>query len=115
MPGDKSSQAPSSLKHVRAAQLRAQAIRWALGKTFFGLVFLVGAMAHALGPQPMPGSVSGNSALWIALLLVLSTLNVGMGLRGFARVRRRGMRLWLPATIVFGLSATVMLRLVAAR
>jgi heme/copper-type cytochrome/quinol oxidase subunit 3 len=101
----------SSLKHVRAAQLRAVAVRWALGKTFFGLVFLVGAMAHAFGPQPL----SSNSALWIALLLLLSTVNVGLGLRGFARVRRRGLRLWLPATIVFGLSATVMLRLVAAR
>jgi hypothetical protein len=111
MPGDKGTQAPSSLKHVRAAQLRAQAIRWSLGKAAFGLVFLVGAIAHAFSPDPD----AGNSSLWIALLLVLSTLNVGMGLRGFARARRRGLKLWLPATIAFGLSATVMLRLVAAR
>ena len=106
-----SAPAQSSLKHVRAAQLRAQAVRWALGKTFFGLVFLVGAMAHAFGPEPM----ASNTALWIALLLMLSTVNVGLGLRGFARVRRRGLRLWLPATIAFAVSATVMLRLVAAR
>ena len=99
------------LRHVRAAQLRALAVRWAIGRTFLGLLFLVGAMAYAFGPAPLAPS----SALWTALLLVLSTLNVGLGLRGFSRIRRRGTRWWLPATIVFGLSATLMLRLVAAR
>jgi hypothetical protein len=111
MLGDKGTGTATSLKHVRAAQLRAQAIRWALGKTFLGLVFLIGATAHAFSPEHR----AGNTALWIALLLVLSTVNVGLGLRGFARVRHKGLRLWLPATIAFGLSATVMLRLVAAR
>ena len=74
---------------MRAAQLRAKAVRWALGKTFFGMLFFVGALAHALGPDPMASS----SALWTALLLVLSTVNIGLGLRGFARVSARGSRL----------------------
>jgi hypothetical protein len=112
MLGDKST-APvtASLKHVRAAQLRASAVRWALGKTAFGLVFLIGAMAHAMTPRPL----EGTSALATMMLLLLSTLNVGLGMHGFAKVRHRGLRLWLPATILYGLSATVMLRLVAAR
>lgn len=99
------------LRQVRAAQLRAKAVRWALGKTFFGLLFFVGALAHALGPDPMASS----SALWTALLLVLSTVNIGLGLRGYARVSARGNRWWLPVTLLWGLSATVMLRLVAGR
>jgi hypothetical protein len=99
------------LRQVRAAQLRALAVRWALGKTAFGLVFFVGALAHAWGPEPR----SSSSALWTALLLVLSTVNIGLGLRGFSRARHRGARWWLPATLLWGLSATVMLRLVAGR
>lgn len=100
---------PSPLRHVRAAQLRAKATRAAIAKTLLGIVFLIGATGHAFGPDPL----SSDTALWIALLLLLSTVNVGLGLRGFARVRRRGLKLWLPATILFGLSATVMLRLLA--
>ena len=99
------------LRQVRAAQLRAVAARWALGKTAFGLLFFVGALAHALGPEPR----SSSAALWTALLIVLSTVNIGLGLRGFARVRRRSARWWLPATLLWGLSATVMLRMVAGR
>jgi hypothetical protein len=99
------------LRQVRAAQLRALAVRWALGKSFLGLLFFVGAMAHALGPEPRASS----SALWTALLLVLSTVNIGLGMRGFSRVRRRGARWWLPATLLWGLSATVMLRMIAGR
>jgi hypothetical protein len=99
------------LRQVRAAQLRAVAVRWAIGKTLLGFVFLLGALGHAFGPEPR----ASMNALWTAFLLILSTVNVGLGLRGFARVRRRGMRWWLPATVVWGLSATVMLRLVAGR
>ncbi|HEY0713665.1 MAG TPA: hypothetical protein VGF45_13380 [Polyangia bacterium] len=99
------------LRPVVAAQLRARVIKWALGRTFLGLLFLVGAMAHAMGPDPL----APQTGIWIALLLVLSTVHVGLGLRGISRVRHAGARWWLPSTIAFGLAATLMLRLVAAR
>jgi hypothetical protein len=101
----------SALRSVQAAQLRARVIKWSLGRAFLGLLFLVGAMAHALGPDPL----SPQTGIWIALLLVLSTVHMGLGLRGISRARRQAVHWWLPATILFGLSATFMLRLVAAR
>ncbi|HEY0710781.1 MAG TPA: hypothetical protein VGG33_28510 [Polyangia bacterium] len=103
--------AATPLRPIEAAQLRARVIKWALGRTFFGLLFLIGAMAHAMGPDPL----SPQTGVWIALLLVLSTVHVGLGLRGISRARRQARRWWLPATIAFGLAATLMLRLVAAR
>jgi hypothetical protein len=99
------------LRQVRAAQLRARATRWAIGKSVFGAIFLIGALAYALGPdRNLP-----SSRLWMALLVVLSTFNVGLGLRTFARVRRRARRFWLVATILWGLLATGLLRLLLAR
>jgi hypothetical protein len=100
-----------SLRQVRAAQLRARATRWAIGKSAFGTIFLIGALAYALGPdRHLP-----SSRLWMALLVVLSTLNVGLGLRTFSRVRRRGRRFWLVAAILWGLLATGLLRILLAR
>ncbi|MGA7743052.1 MAG: hypothetical protein ABSF35_09895 [Polyangia bacterium] len=100
-----------SLRQVRAAQLRARATRWAIGKSAFGTVFLIGALAYALGPdRQLP-----SSRLWMALLVVLSTFNVGLGLRTFSRVRRRARRFWLVATILWGLLATGLLRILLAR
>jgi hypothetical protein len=100
-----------SLRQVRAAQLRARATRWAIGKSLFGAVFLIGALAYALGPdRRLP-----SSRLWMALLVVLSTVNVGLGLRTFSRVRRRARRFWLVATVVWGLLATALLRILVAR
>jgi hypothetical protein len=100
-----------SLHQVRAAQLRVRAIRWAIGKSLFGTVFLIGALAYALGPdRRLP-----SSRLWMALLVVLSTVNVGLGLRTFSRVRHRARRFWLVATIVWGLLATGLLRILVAR
>jgi hypothetical protein len=100
-----------SLHQVRAAQLRARATRWAIGKSVFGTVFLIGALAYALGPdRHLP-----SSRLWMALLVVLSTFNVGLGLRTFSRVRRRARRFWLVATILWGLLATGLLRILLAR
>ena len=100
-----------SLRQVRAAQLRARATRWAIGKSALGTVFLVGALAYALGPERnLP-----SSRLWMALLVVLSTFNVGLGLRTFSRVRRRARRSWLVATIIWGLLATGLLRILLAR
>jgi len=100
-----------SLHQVRAAQLRARATRWAIGKSALGTVFLVGALAYALGPDRNLSS----SRLWMALLVVLSTFNVGLGLRTFSRVRRRARRFWLVATILWGVLATGLLRILLVR
>jgi hypothetical protein len=103
--------APSRLLHVRAAQLRARAIRWAIGKSVFGIVFLIGALAYALGPDRELRS----SRVWMALLIVLSTFNVGLGLRTFARVRRQANRYWPLATALWGVLATALVRILVAR
>jgi hypothetical protein len=98
------SQPPPSLRHVRAAQLRARAARRAITQVLLGSVFLVGALAYALAPdRHSPASVA-----WMTGLLVLSTLDVGLGLRMLARVRRRPARLWIAATAAWGLLATVL-------
>jgi len=100
-----------SLRHVRAAQLRARAIRWGIGKSAFGTLFLIGALAYALGPERHTPS----SRVWMALLVVLSTFNVGLGLRTFSRARRKARRFWLVATILWGALATGLLRILVAR
>lgn len=104
---------PSSrtLRQVRAAQLRTQALRWAIGKSALGSVFLAGALVYALAPQRH----SELSHLWMAFLLVLSTLNVGLGLRTFARVRKRATRYWPVATALWGLLSTVLVRILMER
>ena len=100
-----------SLKHVRAAQLRARAVRWAIGKSVLGSVFLIGALSYALGPDPH----HANSVLWMAALVVMSTFNVGLGLRTFGRVNRKVARYWLPATLAWGLLSTVLLKILLRR
>lgn len=94
----------SSLLHVRAAQLRARAIRWALGKVALGTAFLVGAIAHALASERQ----ETDSVGWMAGLLVLSALNVALGLRGIARVRRRSPTVWIAATAAWAVLSTVL-------
>ena len=96
---------------VRAAQLRARALRWAIGKSIFGIVFLIGALAYALGPDRQASS----SRTWMALLVVLSTFNVGLGLRTFSRVTHKARRIWLVATILWGGLATGLLRILLTR
>jgi hypothetical protein len=95
------------LKGVRAAQLRARAVRWAIGKIAFGMLFLIGAMSYTLAPDPRASS----AALWMALLVLLSSFHIGLGLRVLTRVRGRGTRLWLPAALAWGALATAMLRI----
>jgi hypothetical protein len=111
-PGEQSDQADRrSLREVRAAQLRAVAIRWAIGKSVLGTIFLLGAIAHALSPEPRASSTS----VWMSLLVVLSSAHVGLGLRTFARVRRRAARFWLPATFAWGLLATALVYILSRR
>jgi hypothetical protein len=100
-----------SLHHVRAAQLRAKAIRWGISKSIFGTIFLIGALAYALGPD----RTSPSSRMWMALLVVLSTFNVGLGLHTFSRVRRKARRFWWVATILWGVLATGLVRILLSR
>jgi hypothetical protein len=107
-PGDRDR---ASLKEVRAAQLRARARRAAVGHIALGMVFLLGALSHALGPDPEARS----SGFWMAALVVMSSVQVGLGLRALGRIRRRGLRLWPWAAAAWGVLATVVVRLLALR
>jgi hypothetical protein len=51
----------------------------------------------------------------MTILVVLSTFNVGLGLRTFARVRRQAGRYWPWATALWGLLATGLIRILVAR
>lgn len=95
---------PTSLRHVRAAQLRTRIIRGAIGKASLGMIFLVGALAYARAPDRHEQA----NLLWMTGLLILSTLNVGLGLRALVRVRRRAARLWIAATLAWGVLSTVL-------
>lgn len=96
-----------SLRHVHAAQLRARAIRGAIGKSTLGSVFLLGALTYALAPDRQ----SSGSLFWMALLVVMSTFNVGLGLRTFSRVYRRAGRYWMAATAAWGILSTALLKI----
>jgi hypothetical protein len=90
-----------SLRHVRAAQLRARATRQAIVQALLGTVFLIGAIAYALAPDKHAQSSLG----WMSVLLVLSTLDVALGLRTLARLRlrRRRARVWIAASAAWAL------------
>ena len=99
------------LRHLRAAQMRARVVRGALVRLAFGTVFLIGALAHALSPQRHESS----SVLWMTLLSLMSTINVGLGLRALARLRRPRWRQWLPAAGAWGLLSVILLALLLRR
>jgi hypothetical protein len=94
---------PRALRVVRAAQLRARATRRAIGQITLGSVFLVGALAYARAPD----RADSRNVLWMTGLLVLSMLDVGIGLRTLARLRRRSARLWIAATAAWGVLSTL--------
>jgi hypothetical protein len=100
---DDARQSPRALRVVRAAQLRARATRGAIGQVLLGSIFLVGALAFAHAPD----HTARGSVLWMTGLLVLSTLDVGLGLRTLARLRRRAASLWIAATAAWGLLSTL--------
>jgi hypothetical protein len=105
--GDHSpSSRPRSLRHVRAAQLRARATRGAIVQVLLGSIFLVGALAYARAPDRQ----SDSSRLWMTGLLVLSTTYVGLGTRTLARLRlrRRLARLWMAGAAAWGLLSTLL-------
>ncbi len=99
------------LRHLRAARLRARAVRGGLVKLTFGSVFLVGALAHALSPERHEQS----SLFWITLLSLMSTVNVALGLRSLARVRRLPSGSWMPIAGAWGLLAVALLGLLLRR
>ena len=96
-----------SLSRVRAAQLRGRATKHAIGQLLLGTIFLVGALAYARAPDRQ----TQTSLAWMAGLLVLSTVDVGLGLRTLARLRLRRVpvKVWLAATAAWGLLATALL------
>jgi hypothetical protein len=97
-------ESPRALRVVRAAQLRARVARRAVGQIALGSTFLVGALAFARAPDRS----ARGSVLWMTALLVLSVLDVGIGLRALARLgRRKAGRLWLAATAAWGLLSTL--------
>jgi hypothetical protein len=103
-PADAARESPRALRVVRAAQLRARVARRAVGQIALGSTFLVGALAFARAPD----RAARGSVLWMTMLLVLSALDVGLGLRALARLRRpRGGALWLAATAAWGLLSTL--------
>ena len=96
-----------SLKHVRAAQLRVKATRHAIVQALLGSVFLIGAIAYALAPDKHAQASLG----WMSALLVLSTLDIALGLRTLARLRlrRRRARVWIAASAAWGLLSVALI------
>jgi len=94
-----------SLRHVRAAQLRARATRQAIIQMLLGTVFLIGALSYARAPDR---HVQANLG-WMSGLLVLSTLDAALGLRALVRLRlrRKFAWLWMAATGAWALLAII--------
>ena len=94
-----------SLRHVRAAQLRARATRQAIIQLLLGTVFLIGALSYARAPDR---HAQANLA-WMSGLLVLSTLDAALGLRAVVRLRlrRKFAWLWIAATGAWALLAII--------
>src|SRR5215471_12150578 len=94
-----------SLRHVRAAQLRARATRQAIIQMLFGTVFLIGALSYARAPDRHAQANVG----WMSGLLVLSTLHAALGLRALVRLRlrRRFAWVWMAATAAWALLSLV--------
>ena len=99
------------LSQLRAARLRTRAVRGGLVKLAFGTVFLIGALAHALSPERH----TSVSVLWMTLLLIMSTLNVALGLKSVARARRLTARAATLAAAAWGVLALVLVGLLLRR
>ena len=82
--GHGSSERGPTLRQVRAARLAGAPTRGAIIQVLLGSVFLVGRAGLRARPGP---SGSGRTSLWMTGLLVLSTADVGVGLRTLARAR----------------------------
>jgi len=96
---------------IRAARLRAQAVRGGIVKLAFGTVFLIGALAHAVSPARH----ESMSLFWMSLLLIMSTANVALGLQAVSRGRRMTSRAATVAAGAWGLLALTLLGLLLRR
>ena len=96
---------------IRAARLRARAVRGGIVKLAFGTVFLIGALAHALSPDRH----ESVSLFWMTLLLIMSTANVALGLRSVSRGRRLTTRVATAAAAAWGLLSLALLGLLLRR
>ncbi|HMC94172.1 MAG TPA: hypothetical protein VKO16_05320 [Polyangia bacterium] len=94
-----------TLRQVRAAQLRGRARKRAIFQALLGSVFLVGALAYARSPDR---HAQVNIA-WMAGLLVFSTLDVALGLRTLARLRRRATGWWVLGSAAWGALSTALI------
>ena len=99
------------LNDLRAARLRARAVRAGVVKLALGTVFLIGALAHALSPERH----ASISLLWMTLLLIMSTMNVALGLKSVARTRRLTARTAAAAAAAWGVLALVLVGLLLRR
>jgi hypothetical protein len=93
-----------TLRQVRAAQLRGRARKRAIFQALLGSVFLAGALAYARAPDR---HAQVNLA-WMAGLLVLSTLDVALGLRTLARLRRHATGWWVLGSAAWGALSTAL-------
>jgi hypothetical protein len=100
---DPTRDSPRALRQVRAAQLRARATRGAIIQVLLGSVFLVGALAYARAPD----HAANQNVVWMTALLVLSTLDVALGMRTLARLRRLSARVWVLAAAAWGVLSTL--------
>jgi heme/copper-type cytochrome/quinol oxidase subunit 3 len=94
---------PRALRGVRAARVRARATRGAIFQILLASIFLAGALAHARAPD----RASNESRLWMTGLLVLSMVDVALGTRTLARVRRAPARLWILGAAAWGVLSTL--------
>jgi hypothetical protein len=94
---------PRTLRQVRAAQLRTRATRGAIVQVLLGSVFLVGALSYARAPDHAAQQNIG----WMTGLLLLSTLDVALGMRTLARLRRLPGRVWMLAAGAWGVLSTL--------
>ena len=94
-----------SLRHVRAAQIRARATKQGIIQMLLGTVFLVGALSYARAPDHH----DQTNMAWMSGLLVLSTLDVALGVRALVRLRlrRRLGWIWMAATGAWALLSIV--------
>jgi hypothetical protein len=105
MPLSDRSAPATSVRQVRAAQLRGRARKRAILQVLVGSIFLAGALGYAVAPDR---HAQVNIA-WMAGLLVMSTADVALGLRMLARLARRAPAWWVLASAAWGGLATALI------
>jgi hypothetical protein len=93
------------LRQVQAARIRARARKRAIGQVLLGSLFLIGALAYARAPDRHAQS----SVAWMAALVLLSTVDVAVGLRMLARLARRPAVWWVLGSAAWGLLSIALL------